>query len=57
MKYQVLFSLKNNERVFINVVCCSRDCRFKNIVKAQAKDKGGLSDELRLQPLLPKKLM
>ena len=25
MKYQVLFSLKNNEKVFINVVCCSRD--------------------------------
>ena len=23
MKYQVLFSLKNNEKVFINVVCCS----------------------------------
>ena len=25
MKYQVLFSMKNNEKVFINVVCCSRD--------------------------------
>ena len=24
MKYQVLFSLINNEKVFINVVCCSR---------------------------------
>ena len=23
MKYQVIFSLKNNEKVFINVVCCS----------------------------------
>ena len=23
MKYQVLFSLKNNGKVFINVVCCS----------------------------------
>ena len=23
MKHQVLFSLKNNEKVFINVVCCS----------------------------------
>ena len=23
MKYLVLFSLKNNEKVFINVVCCS----------------------------------
>ena len=29
MKYQVLFSLKNNENVFINVICCSRDCHFK----------------------------
>ena len=29
MKYQVLFSLKNNEKVFINVVCCSRDWHFK----------------------------
>ena len=29
MKYQVLFSLKNNEIVFINGVCCSRDWRFK----------------------------
>ena len=29
MKYQVLFSLKNNEKVFINVVCCSLDWRFK----------------------------
>ena len=26
MKYQVLFSLlKNTEKVFMNVVCCSRD--------------------------------
>ena len=23
MKYQVLFSLKNNEKAFINIVCCS----------------------------------
>ena len=23
MKYQVLFSLKNNKKVFINVVCCN----------------------------------
>ena len=29
MKFQVLFSLKNNEKVSINVVCCSRDWRFK----------------------------
>ena len=30
MKYQVLFSLKNNERVFINVVCCSPDGGLKS---------------------------
>ena len=29
MKYQVLFALKNYEKVFINVVYCSRDCLFK----------------------------
>ena len=29
LKHQVLFSLKNNEKIFINVVCCSRDWRFK----------------------------
>ena len=29
MKQQALFSLKNNEKVFIDVVCCSRDWRFK----------------------------
>ena len=29
LKYQVLFSLKNNEQLFMNVVCCSRDWRFK----------------------------
>ena len=29
MKYQVLFSLKSNEKVFMNVVCCSCDGRFK----------------------------
>ena len=32
MKYQVLFSLKNNEKIFINVVCCSRDWHFKGQV-------------------------
>ena len=32
MKYQVLFSLKNNEKVFINVVCCSRDWCFKVVI-------------------------
>ena len=29
MKYQVLFSLKNNEKVYINVVCCSRDWHLR----------------------------
>ena len=29
MKYEVLFSLKNNEKVFMNVFCCRRDLRFK----------------------------
>ena len=31
MKHQVLISLKNNEKVhvFMNVVCFSRDWRFK----------------------------
>ena len=29
MKYKVLFTLKNNEKVFMNVVCCSRDWRFE----------------------------
>ena len=25
MKYQVFFALKNNEKIFMNVVCCSHD--------------------------------
>ena len=29
LKHQTLFSLKNNEKMFMNVVCCSRDWRFK----------------------------
>ena len=29
MKNQVLFSLKNNEKIFMNVVCCSGDWHFK----------------------------
>ena len=29
MKYQVLFSQKNNEKVFMNAICCIRDWRFK----------------------------
>ena len=36
IKYQVLFSLKNNEKVFINVVCCSHDWCFKG--KSTQKD-------------------
>ena len=29
LKHQVLFSLKNNEKIFKNVVCCSHDWCFK----------------------------
>ena len=29
LKHQVLFSLKNNEILFMNVVCCRRDLCFK----------------------------
>ena len=29
MKYQVLFSLNNDEKLFMNVVCCSCDWCFK----------------------------
>ena len=36
MKYQVLFSLKNNEKIFMNVVCCS-DWRFKSYYQNWAK--------------------
>ena len=28
MKYQVLFSLKNNEKLFMNAICCGCDWRF-----------------------------
>ena len=31
MKYQVLFSLKNNEEIFMNVVCCSCDWSFNSL--------------------------
>ena len=30
MKHQVLFSLKSNEKIFMNVNCCSLDWRFKD---------------------------
>ena len=33
MKHQVLFFLKKNEKVFMNVVCCSRDLYFKLVKK------------------------
>ena len=29
LKHQVLFSLENNEKIFLNVVCCISDWRFK----------------------------
>ena len=29
LKHQVLFSLKDNEKIFLYVVCCSRDWSFK----------------------------
>ena len=29
LKHQVSFSLKNNEKIFMNVICCSHDWRFK----------------------------
>ena len=31
LKHQVLFSLKNNDKIFMNVVCCSRDWGFKRV--------------------------
>ena len=31
LKHQVLLSLKNNEKIFMNAVCCSRDWLFKSI--------------------------
>ena len=30
LKHQVLFSQKNNEKIFMNVVCCSRDWHFQD---------------------------
>ena len=32
LKHLVLFPVKNNEKIFMNVVCCSRDWRFKGLV-------------------------
>ena len=31
MKYQVLFSLKNNEEIFLNAICCNCDWRFTGL--------------------------
>ena len=31
MKYQILFSLKNNENIFKTVVCCSHDWHLKDV--------------------------
>ena len=39
MKYQVLFSLKNNEKLFMNVACCSCDWLFKSKVTRKHKVK------------------
>ena len=39
MKYQVLFSLKINEKVFINVVCYSRGKASKKKKKKKKKGK------------------
>ena len=38
MKYQVLFSLKNNEKIFKTVVCCGRDW-YPNTVTHRVKKK------------------
>ena len=33
MKNQVLFSLKNNDKIFKPVVCCSRDWRLRGYIR------------------------
>ena len=33
MKYQILFPLKNNEKIFKTIVCCSRDWRLSQMEK------------------------
>ena len=37
MKYQVLFSLQNNEKVFMNVICCIWDWPFKGKLAVEEK--------------------
>ena len=43
MKHQALFSLKNNEKIFKTVVCCSRDWHLK--VTAVARRKFGYGQQ------------
>ena len=38
MKHQVLFSLKNNEKIFMNVICCSHDWHFNKGLITQNKN-------------------
>ena len=47
MKYQVLFSLKINEKVFINVVCYSRGKASKKKKKKKGKERKEKKHEKR----------
>ena len=47
MKHQVLFSLKNNEKIFMNVVCCSRDWRLR--VNIQFEETPSITTQLNNQ--------
>ena len=40
LKHEVLIFLKNNDKMFMNVVCCSRDWRFMflNSIYVQLND-------------------
>ena len=38
MKHQVLFSLKNNEKIFMKVVCCSRDWRIGRYIDSHSPE-------------------
>ena len=52
MKYQVLFSLKNNEQVFINVVCCNPLWRLRiKIIPVTYKE------VYSVEPFLPQTLV
>ena len=37
MKHQVLFSLKNDENMFMNVACCSCDRHFKGQISGEIR--------------------